>query len=230
MIKVGLILSALVLILGGCGDVTWFPAYHRLPTTPDPFSFPSKTGVSFSATGTTTVTSAPITVSGLAADSTSPISISGPSGSNSQYIVSGGTPTSAAGTVKNGDTVIVSQTVPNAPATSVASTLSIGVGNQAQSATFTSITANVETFALTGTGLAGQIANSGPHPLLVASGTYTVSITGGTYSFDNVNYSALAQILTLTNGATNIYLTSTVPSVTTVIIDGVASTFTTTVR
>ena len=126
-----LLLVSLSLAIFGCGSVDWFPAYQRQPTTPDAFTFPTKTNVPIF----TNVSSAAITVSGLTAD-TSPISISGPTGSNSAYAVNGGTATSAAGTVKNGDTVTVSHTSASGPGGSVTSTLSIGNVN----GTFTSIT------------------------------------------------------------------------------------------
>jgi hypothetical protein len=230
MKKAALLLSVLVLTLSGCGNVDWFPAYHRLATTPDPFSFTTKTKVPFGSVATpATDTSEAITVSGLTADS-SPISVSGPDGSNSLYTIGTGTPTATAGTVKNGDTVTVTHTVPPTPAASITSKLTIGdrVG------TFTSITRNVESFAVTGTGASGSTITSAAHNLIVANASLEVSVasTGSVaaFSFNNVDFftNATPQVFTMTNGMT-IYLRSRVPSVTTVTIDGVPSTFTTTV-
>lgn len=107
-------------LLSGCGEIEWFPPYQRLPTTPDLFSFPAKTGTE----KLVQVTSDPVTVSGLTADS--PIEITGSVGSESKYSVNGATPTDLAGTVKNGDTVTVSHTSANALGTATVSTLSIG--------------------------------------------------------------------------------------------------------
>jgi RNase P/RNase MRP subunit p29 len=208
-------------LLAGCGDIEWFPQYKRQPTTPDIFSFPQKTGVAFSTTSTLTDTSDAITVAGLTA-ATSPIQVSGADGSS--YSINGAAPVSASGTVKNGDQVTVTHKIPATPAVAITSTLSIGD----RSADFTSITRNVESFALTKTGIGGQVVNSGAHTLVVATGTYPISITNGSYSFDNITYTTLAQTLSLFAGTTTIYLTNTVPSVTTITIDGVPSTFTTT--
>ncbi|GFO55925.1 hypothetical protein GMSM_29320 [Geomonas sp. Red276] len=118
---------ALLAMLPGCG-ADWFPAYHRQPTTPDNFSFAEKDNV---APGTTAISDA-ITVSGLTA-TTSPISVSGPA-PDSMYIINGGTPTSTAGTVSNGDTVQVAHTAASIAGGFAQSTLTIGN----VSATFTS--------------------------------------------------------------------------------------------
>jgi hypothetical protein len=125
---------AVTFTLAGCGGVDWFPEYKRLPTTPDQFSFETKTGVPLS----TTVTSDAITVSGLTGSS-SPVSINGSFGSNSKYSINGGAPTDAAGTVKNGDKVTVSHTSASTLGSSIVSTLTIGN----VSGTFTSVTATV---------------------------------------------------------------------------------------
>jgi hypothetical protein len=217
------LLLLLCMILAGCGDIDWFPQYQRQPTTPDIFSFPKKTGVAFSTTTVLTDTSAAITVAGLTA-ATSPIQVKGAAGS--AYSVNGGNPTSANGTVKNGDKVTVTHNIPATPGAAITSTLSIGD----RSADFVSVTRNVESFALTKTGSAGQVVNSGAHALVVATGTYQISITNGSYSFDDRTYTTLAQTLPFVTGFTTIYLTNTVPSVTTVTIDGVPSTFTTTAQ
>lgn len=220
MKKAGLVLALVFMVLAGCG-VDWFPKYERLPTTPDAFTFDQKSGVAFN----TAVTSNAITVSGLTADST-PISVSGATGST--YSVNGGTATADAGTVKNGDTVTVTHTSANAPATSTTTSLIIGSGAQAQKGDFISVTQNVESFALTGTSTVAMA-----HSLLVASGTFQVTSTTqngtGGISFNGIDgpyfSSATPQSFTMLNGMT-VYLKGTAGSVTTIIIDGVTSTYT----
>jgi len=226
MRRISLVSILLMMSLTACG-VEWMPEYVRLPTTPDAFSFPAKTGVPFNSGGTLTDTSASITVAGLTGDS-SPIKVTGPDGITNQYTINGGSPIATDGTVKNGDIVTVQHTTGSLPRASVTSTLSIGN----VSAPFTSVTQNVETFALTGTGATGINVHSAAHTLIVATGSYTVSVagTGGTYSFDNITFSNQPLTFSLIAGQTTIYLTSTVPSTTTVTIDGVASTFTTTAQ
>jgi hypothetical protein len=132
-------LIVMLFTLSGCG-VDWLPQYKRDPTTPDPFAFTSQGGIAL----TTDVTSNAITVSGITGDS-SPIKITGDTWSNSRYSIAGATPTSAAGTVKNGDTVTVIQTSSSSLATVTKSTLSIGTVN----ADFTSTTQTVATPAFT---------------------------------------------------------------------------------
>lgn len=119
-------LVALVLVLQGCGEVEWFPDYVRLPTTPDAFTFTAQTGTEKStAEKPVLVTSSAITVAGLTGAS-SPISVTGTVGSDSKYSINGATPTGAAGTVKNDDTVTVTHTASSALGTPTTSTLTIG--------------------------------------------------------------------------------------------------------
>ena len=115
-----LCLIAVLFTLSGCG-ADFFPAYKRLPTTPDPFSFTSQSAVALNAP----ITSNAITVSGLTG-ATSPISVAGPVGANSQFSVNGGAATSSATTVKNGDQVTVTQTSAATLGTSTVATLTIG--------------------------------------------------------------------------------------------------------
>lgn len=95
-------------------------------TVPGAFAFVDQTDVVASAT----ITSAPITVSGL--DSPSPITISG-----GTYNKNGGSYTSSAGTVVNGDVVRVRHTSSASQVTAVNTVLTIG----GVSDTFTSTTA-----------------------------------------------------------------------------------------
>ena len=195
------------------------PEYVRLPTTPDAFSFPAKTGVPFNSGGTLTDTSASITVAGLTGDS-SPIKVTGPDGITNQYTINGGSPIATDGTVKNGDIVTVQHTTGSLPRATVTSTLSIGNVSEL----FTSVTQNVETFALTGATL-----SSVPIVLKVATGSYSVTVVGGSYSIDNGAFTSQTQTLLFVNGQTTISLLNTaLGGTTTVTIDGVASTYTST--
>jgi hypothetical protein len=113
------LLSLAVMSMAGCGDVDWLPEYKRLPTTPDQFSFPTKTGTEQNKR----ITSDPITVAGVTAAST-PIKVSG--SGDSKYSVNGGTETSAEGTVKTGDKVTVSHLSATTVDTATVTTLQIG--------------------------------------------------------------------------------------------------------
>lgn len=130
-----LLLLASILLLSGCGDIVWFPPYVRLGTTPDQFSFAVKGGTEKSVT----VTSDPITVSGLTQES--PISVTSSSGSESAYSINGAAATSTPGTVKNNDKVTVSHKSAATLGTATQTTLTIGT----VSANFVSTTRFVET-------------------------------------------------------------------------------------
>ncbi|HBG08173.1 MAG: hypothetical protein A2075_18250 [Geobacteraceae bacterium GWC2_58_44] len=227
-----LLVVVMVLMSAGCGDVEWFPAYERLPTTPDEFSFPAKTGVAFN----TTVTSDPITVAGLTADS-SPISITGPVGSNSKYAINTAAATDAAGTVKNGDKVTVSHTSGNAAGITITSVLTIGNINGRFSSTTQTVTPPVFTPK---TAPAGRVVDS--DPVIISSvdgipGTHVISIkdnldsANALYSFDNTEFfTNITQTVPILNGRVLVLRnrTSATPGAvvtTTLTIDGVSSTF-----
>lgn len=220
MRRIGYTLIAVALTMAGCGSVEWFPEYVRSPTTPDQFSFATKTGATVSPA---TVTSDAITVAGLTAES-SPISVTGSVGSDSKYSVNVAPATATAGTVKNGDTVTVTHTSSTALGTATISTLTIGN----VSATFTSITQTVESFTRTATGLAGARVPSGAIALNLLSGIHAISITNGTYSFDNITFTSLTQTINISNGQNIFLISSGTPVTTTLTIDTVPSTFTTT--
>jgi VWFA-related protein len=101
--------------------------FARCDTTPDPFSFPNKTGVDRGAV----VTSNPVTILGI--DAPAQISVTG--GSYSKGC--GNTFTATAGTISKNDTVCVQHTASTKYDSSQATLLSVG----GVSATFTSITA-----------------------------------------------------------------------------------------
>jgi hypothetical protein len=219
---------ALLLALAGCG-ADFFPAFKRLATTPDPFSFTSETSVPIS----TPKTSNAITVTGLTAES-SPISITG---GDSKYSINGGTATSAAGTVKNTDKVTVTQTSSSSPGTSTTSTLTIGNVTGTYTITTQLVVAPVFTAQ---TVAAGTFASSNPVVLIAfdgVAGTHVISIA------DDKN--TLNSLYSLDNGVTFTHATQTVPTLngrtiivrnqasvisgdkvtTTLTIDGVVSTF-----
>jgi len=112
------------LTIGGVADT--FTSTTLDDTTPDAFTFTDVTGVALS----TVQTSNDITVSGITGPA--PISVVG-----GEYEVNGsGTWTTIAGTVANGDTVLVRHTSAATPSTAVDTTLTIG----GVSDTFTSVT------------------------------------------------------------------------------------------
>jgi hypothetical protein len=180
-------LIALVFAIAGCGGVDWFPAYKRLPTTPDSFSFTPKTGVAL----TTQVISNSITVSGLTGDS-SPIRITGSTGSNSKYSINdaaAANATDAEGTVKNGDTVTVTHTSASTIGSLTSSTLSIGIIN----GTFTSLTQTVQTPVFSPNPAARVLGFLRVFALLTSvdsiPGNHVISINGGSaeYALGDVN-------------------------------------------
>jgi hypothetical protein len=132
-----LCLIALFFIIAGCG-VDWFPVYKRTATTPNPFSFNSKTGVPIFGS----VSSNAVVISGFANSTTAaPISIS----TGSAFSINGAAPNATAGTIKNNDSVKVIQTSASQPGTPTVSTLTIG--NVA--GTFTTITQTIVTPSFT---------------------------------------------------------------------------------
>lgn len=221
--------ALLALFLHGCGEIEWFPGYVRLPTTPDLFSFEAQTGKDVGES----VTSAPITVSGLTADS-SPISITGSLESDSKYSIGSGTATSAAGTVKNGDIVTVTHKASSVLGTPTTSTLTIGT----VSANFVSTTKSVDTPSFTGLVEVGTYKRT--YAIITsfdgAPGTHVVSIEDapvtGNAQFsvtDNVdepgNFSSVTQTITFLNGK-RLWVRNLVVNVdagvkTTVTIDGI---------
>lgn len=232
-----ILLSAVVLAMAGCGEIEWFPQYVRSPTTPDQFSFPTKTGVAVN----TSVTSDPITVSGLTGDS-SPIQISGAVGSNSKYSINNGTAVDTPGTVKNTDTVTVTHTSAAAPGITTTSTLRIGD----ISGTFSSVTQTITApvFA-SATALPGQVITSAPVTITSVdgiAGTHVISIkddrnsNNALYSLDTESFfTNVTQTMPNLNGRL-IFLRNTASNTsggvvtTTLTIDGVNSTFVITTR
>lgn len=215
------IVALLSLTIAGCGGIEWFPEYIRSSTTPDQFTFTAKTDVPFNALQT----SDSITVAGIAGG-TAPMVVSGDAGS--KYSLNSGTPTVTANSVKNGDKVTVQHTSSSTAGTTVSTTLAIGDVK----AVFSSTTAKIASFAATKKGAANTFVISDPITLNCVTGSYAVSVAGGSYSVDGASFTEVVQTLFLTNGQSfymRNFLTS--GSVTTAItIGGVASTFTSTVQ
>lgn len=227
ILKVPCLVAAL--FIAGCGDVEWFPQYVRQPTTPDRFSFPSKTGTAVSSA----ITSDPITVSGLTADS-SPISISGSVSSDSKYSINSGTATSSSGTVKNGDKVTVTHTSSSSLGAATTSTLRIGDVN----ATFISTTTLVNTPVFTTPVAVGNYMQAQATIISFDGtvGTHVISIKDSLnsgdalYSISDANLNAttftnLTQTVPILNMriifVRNLLSTVLTPATTTLTIDGV---------
>jgi CSLREA domain-containing protein len=107
-------LTTATLTIGGV-DGAFDVTTQAIDTTPDAFNFIAQTGVALS----TVATSDPITVSGI--NSAANISIAG-----GTYSIKGGAYTSIAGTVSDGDTVIVRRTASGSYSTLTTATLTIG--------------------------------------------------------------------------------------------------------
>jgi hypothetical protein len=208
----------LLLTLAACGgSVDFFPAYKRLPTTPDAFTFTNKVGVVVG----TSVPSNTITVNGLTSE-TSPISVTGSTGSASKFSINGAAATDAAGqTVKNKDTVTVTHTASTATGAATTSTLTIGN----VSATFTSVTQTVLTPAFAAT------ATSGVSSATITSndtvGPHTISISGANAQFEitdinntvTIGFTASPQSLSILNGFHILLSVPAVAGTTTLTID-----------
>lgn len=218
-----LCLIAVLFTLSGCG-ADFFPAYKRLATTPDPFSFTSQSAVALNAP----ITSNAITVSGLTG-ATSPISVAGPVGANSQFSVNGGAATSTAATVKNGDQVTVTQTSAGTLGTSTVATLTIGNVN----GTFTVTTQFVTISSFSAPTQVGSLAQAFAtiSSLDGVAGTHAISIkdslnsSNALYSVGDVNgnptvFTNVTQTVPVLNGL-RIFVRNLPSTTTTLTIDGV---------
>ena len=224
-----LCLVALAFTLAACG-ADFFPIYKRPPTTPDPFSFTTQTGVALNAT----INSDAITISGLT--SASPISINGPVGSNSKYSINDPTAanaTATAGTVNNGDKVIVTQTAANALGISTISTLTIGNIN----GTFTSTTQLVSIPAFATATISGGFTQALSTTLSSVDtlGSHTITIkdsnnsANAQFAITDVNgsittgFNSALTVTTLNNLRILIRNLQSTTTVTTLTIDGVST-------
>ncbi len=193
-----------------------------IDTTPDAFSFVDQTGVPLS----TTITSAPIAVSGITAATA--ISVVGGS-----YSINGGGFTSAAGTVDAGDGVRARHTSSAGFLTAVDTTVTIG----GVSDTFTSTTLAEDTtpdaFSFvdqTGVALSTTITSA---PIVVSgiNSPTAISVVGGAYSINGGGFTSVAGTVSAGDSvrAQHTSSASFLTSVdTTVTIGGVPDTFTST--
>ncbi|MEO8217873.1 MAG: hypothetical protein ABI718_12400, partial [Acidobacteriota bacterium] len=189
---------------------------------PDAFSFTDQTNVALSAT----ITSAPVTISGINAPSA--ISVSG-----GLYSVNGGAFTSAGGTVSNGDMVRAQHTSSASFSTTTDTTVTIGgVSDTFRSTTLAQdTTPDAFTFTDQTDVPPGSTVVSAPITVSGISSSAAISVTGGEYSLNGGPFTSAAG--TTTNGdtvrvrqvASTLAGTSTD---TTLTIGGVSDTFTTT--
>lgn len=180
ILLVGLIAALTACGGGGGSDDPAPPAPSD--TTPSSFSFTAVDGVEPGAT----VTSNAITISGIT--TAAPISISG-----GEYAIDGGTFTSAAGNVSNGETVTVRLTAANATNTPVEATLNIG----GVTAVFTVTTLLSETpeefsFSPVTDVEQGSVQTSEVITIEGIDVAVPISIAGGEYRIDDGEYTTSA--------------------------------------
>ena len=211
------------LTIGGVDGTFTSTTVAGTDTTPDPFSFPSVTGVPLGSVQT----SAPASITGI--NAATPISVAGGSysiGCTAVY-------TSAAGTITNGQTVCLRHTTFAIYSFSVTTTLTIG----GVSGTFTSTTLDdtvpnpfsfgsvtgVPRLSIQTSAVATIDGISAPTPVTVAGGSYSVGCTGTfTTAAGNIDN---FQTVCLRHTASAAYSTSVT---TTLTIGGVNGTFTST--
>lgn len=165
-------LVLLGMLLSGCGGIEWFPE-----TGVASFSFSPASEVDVTAGSTRTSSSVTLSITGMA---TAAISVSGDS--SSKYSVNGGSYTSAAGTVKPGDTVTVQHTASNTIGETVSTTLKVGD----KSATFSSTTGGIE-FDVAFNVDPSTFVESEPVTLAIAGGSASISISGDESSLYSLN-------------------------------------------
>lgn len=220
-------------IIAGCGGVEWFPEKEKTPTTPTAFFFINKTDV----TSGETVSSDPVTISGIQSGS-APISVTGDTGSNSEFSINGGAFTSTAGTVNNNDRVALQHTASSQAGGTARTTLTVGDF----SADFTSTAAIIGKLIFTPKTVAtSQPAYSDPVRFSGKEGlTFQISVQNGAFAIAGSGYSGDCASLQ-NNGQALINYTDSLwsisngqivcvrnfsPATTTVIVNDVTSTFT----
>lgn len=195
-------------------------------TTPAAFTFTNMT----SAALNTTVTSSPITVSGITAAS-APISVSG-----GTYSINNGAFTSAAGTVANNATVRVQHTSAATGGADVATVLNIGgvtgtFRSTTELPTAADTTPNAFTFTPQTNVALGATATSNEITVSGINAPTAISVTGGSYSIDGGTYTTAP--LTVNNGQTvtvrhTAATTNSATTTTRLTIGGVSGDFTST--
>ncbi|TQV85888.1 hypothetical protein [Aliikangiella coralliicola] len=144
-------------------------------TTPNAFTFTDQTDVALS----TVIESNSISIAGITAATS--ITISG-----GEYSIAGGTFTSSAGTVMNGQSVIVRQTSSANNSTTTDATLTVGgVSDVFSVTTLDDLTPDAFTFVdQTGVAL-GTLIESAAITVAGISAETAISVTGGEYSIDS---------------------------------------------
>jgi|GEM_PF-1715099 len=147
--------------------------YACVDTTPDQFTFTDQTDVPVSSVRTSNT----ITVSGI--NSATSISITSCTGTNCEYQINGGSWTSGAGTVLNGDTVTVRQTSSASYSTTTDLTLDIGGVTDTFSVTTIAPPQRTLTVNKTGTGT-GTVTAGANCALNWVGNTGTCTVNHGT--------------------------------------------------
>ena len=213
----------LTLTIGGVSD-TWSITTVGADTTPDAFSFTDVSGVTRSATQTSSL----ITISGVNSPATTSVS-------GGTYSKNGGSYSSALTTASNGDTFRVRHTSSSSYSTAVNTTLTSG----GVSDTFTSTTeaepsdVTPDAFSFSDTNGVARSATQTSNTVTITgiSAATSVSISGGTYSKNGAGYTSGATTAVL-NDTFNVRHTSSASFSsavnTTLTVGGVADTFTST--
>jgi len=177
--------SATLTIGGVSGTFTATTLSNVVDTTPDDFSFTAQNDVPLN----TAITSNAMTVSGINAPAA--ISISG-----GQYAINGGAFTSAAGTVNNGNTVVVRVQSSTSHSTPTTATLTIGGVSAAFTVTTVAFIADTTpdafSFAAQSDVEPGTAITSNAITVTGINAPAPISITGGLYSVNNGNFVATA--------------------------------------
>lgn len=192
-------------------------------TTPDPFSFAPVNNAPPSAL----VTSAAVVISGINAPAS--LSIAG-----GQYSINGGAFTSAAGTITNGQNVVVRVTAPATSGSSTVATLTVGsVAGSFMVSTMgtagTDTTPDPFTFAMVSDVMPGAVVTSSAVVISGINAPAPLSIAGGQYSINGGGFTSAAG--TITNGQ-SVVVQLTAPAMAgasamaTLTVGGVAGTFT----
>ena len=175
-------------------------------TTPEPFTFIDQTDVALN----TSIESSPVTVAGINADAA--ISVSG-----GEYSIDGGIFTASAGTISNGQQVVVNQISSAAEAVTSNAILNIGGVSDTFSVTTFATDITPDTFIFTSQ---SNVAINVPVTSneITVSGINTevaISITGGTYSINGGVFTSTAGTIVNGQNVTVKNISSTSPATTT---------------
>jgi hypothetical protein len=221
MNRIAWLFVVMLLVMTGCGDTKWFPENIKPADTPTAFTFVNQTDVAVNAT----ITSAAVTITGIK-NGSGPISITG-----GTYSINGGAYTSSPGTVNNNDSVTVQQTSGSQPSQTVKTTLTVGSFSADFSSTTISFTFSPTSF----TSLTNQLlGNTVPSNVITITGgatSYTISVSGGSYSLDGAAATTLTSTVQGVHTITAWQTTSNIANtsvITTIFVNTVPITFQTT--